>query len=785
MLSPRIQKLLENYYSAKPEVFAERAVLVTMSYKETEGMPAEIRRAKMLEKILNQITIKIRDHELIVGCKTPEVLGSPLYPEIACDWIEKELDTIGKRREAPFFVSEETKKILREKVFEYWKGKQVYNRIMEALLDEIKATIDEGLLFHYYLNRSIGHITVNYEKVLKKGLNGIKEEIKENLKKIDFESEGSLKKLYVLNAMLIVCDAAINFARRYATEARRVASLEKGQRKAEMEKIAEICEHVPANPARTFHEALQSFWFIHLILNLETNSYAISPGRFDQYIYPYYKKDLEEGRLTKDEAKELLECLWIKFNELTVAKEGGTAKASTTYNDFQNLNLGGLTEDGEDGVNELSYICLEITGELKLPQPQVTVLISSKTPEDFLMKACEVIRMGFGMPSLVNFDELTLSMLDKGITLEDAWKYGSVNGCVEPCVQGKEDMASGGYINLAKCLELALNSGVNPITGRQIGPKTEDPRNFSKFDDLIEAFKKQLQHAINLKVVYDTIARQVYAEFCPVPFTSMLIDDCIERGRDYHNGGAHYSIPLVCAGVGFGTVTNSLAAIKKLVFEEKTIDMTTLIEALAKNFEGYEQLRQVLINKAPKYGNDDEYADYLAREILDLFCAMLKKRHNRYEVSYTANMIPTTTHIYFGDLTGATPDGRKAREPISEGVSPVQGTDTSGPTAVIKTVAKLNHVKCSGVLLNMKFHPMVLNGEDKLKKFAKLIRTFFELRGHHVQFNVISAETLRDAQNHPEKYRNLIVRVAGYSDYFVRLSKELQDEIISRTEHGL
>lgn len=786
MSSHRIHKLLEYYYSAKPEIFAERAVLVTKSYKKTEGMPLEIIRAKMLEKVLNEITTKIRDHEMIVGCKTPEALGSPLYPEIACEWIEKELNIIEKREEAPFLVNNETIKTLRiEKVFEYWREKQVYHRIMEVLPDEIKATVDEGLLFHYYLNRSIGHITVNYEKVVKKGLNCIKEEIKEHLKKIDFEGDRSLKKLYLLNALLIVCDAAINFAKRYAAEARRLASLEKGRRKAELEKIAEICEHVPANPARTFHEALQSFCFIHLILNLETNSYAISPGRFDQYMYPYYRRDLEERRLTRDEAKELLECLWVKFNELTVAKEGGTAKASTTYNDFQNLNLGGLTENGDDGVNELSYLCLEVTGELKLPQPQVTVLISAKTPEDFLIKACEVIRIGFGMPSLVNFDELILSMLDKGITLEDARKYGSVNGCVEPCVQGKEDMASGGYINLGKCLELALNSGVNPITGKKMGPKTRDPRDFRKFDDLAEAFKTQLENAIDLKVTYDNTVRQVYAEFCPVPFTSMLIDDCIEKGRDYHDGGAHYNIPLTCGGAGFGTVANSLAAIKKLVFEKKVIDMSTLLEALAKNFEEYEQLRQVLINKAPKYGTDDEYVDYLAREILDLFCAVLKGHHNRYEVPYTANMIPTTTHIYFGDLTGATPDGRKAGEPLSEGVSPVQGTDTNGPTAVINSVTKLNHAKCSGTLLNMKFHPMALSGEDALKKFAKLIKTYFELGGYHVQFNVLSAKVLRDAQEHPEKYRNLIIRVAGYSDYFIRLSRKLQDEIISRTEHGL
>ena len=783
-LSPRVQKLLDNYYAARPEVFAERAVLATEAYAQTEGLPIAIRRARMMWHILGGITVLIRDGELIVGCKTPAILGSPLYPEVASDWVEEELDTIALREEAPFYLSDGTKETLRAEVFDYWRGKQVYNRIMEVLPSEIQQATDEGLFFHYYLNRTIGHITVDYERVLKKGFLGLKAEVEDELKRIDYEKRGCLKKIHLLQAMSLCCNAAIRFAERYADEAERLATAESDPvRRAELEQIAEICRWVPAHPARTFREALQSFWFVHLILNLETNSYAIGPGRFDQYMYPYYRADIDAGRLTREQAGELLVCLWIKFNELTVVKEGGTAKASTTYNDFQNLNLGGQTIEGQDATNELSYLCVDVIGQLKLPQPQIAALISEKTPDPFLMKACEVISLGFGLPAVFNDDEKVQALLHKGKTLEDA-RLGGINGCVELVAPGKDNMASSGYLSMPKCLELALNNGINPLTGTQLGPRTGDPRDFTSFGQLVEAFRQQLAHAIELKTVYDGIARQAYAEFCPVPFTSLLISDCLEKGRDYHDGGARYNLPLIC-GVGTGTMADSLAAIKKLVYDEEKMSLEELVTALRADFVGYERLRQMLLNRAPKWGNGDGYVDTLAHDVVEMFCDELEKHCNAEGVPYAANMIPTTTHIWFGSLNGATPDGRLAETPLSEGISPVQGMDTNGPTAVVRSMARLDHARCCGTLLNIKFHPSALSGEEGLHKFAHLIRTYFKLGGHHMQFNVVSVETLRAAQEHPEEHRNVIVRVAGYSDYFVRLSRDLQDEIISRTEQGL
>jgi len=735
----------------------------------------------MMWHILDGIAVLIRDRELIVGCKTPTILGSPLYPEVACDWVGEELDTIALREEAPFYVSDETKETLRAEVFDYWRGKQVYNRIMDVLPPKVVQGVNEGLFFHYYLNRTIGHITVDYERVLKKGFLGLKAEVEDEFKRINYEDQGCLKKIHLLQAMSLCCDAAIRFAERYAEEAERLAAAESDPtRRIELEQIAEICRWVPAHPARTFHEALQSFWFVHLILNLETNSYAIGPGRFDQYMYPYYRADVDAGRLTREQAGELLACLWIKFNELTVVKEGGTAKASTTYNDFQNLNLGGQTIEGQDGTNDLSHLCLDVTGRLKLPQPQISVLISEKTPDRFLTKACAVIRLGFGMPAVFNDDEKVQALLHKGKTLRDA-RLGGINGCVELVVQGRDNMASSGYLSMPKCLELALNNGINPLTGAQLGPRTGDPRDFISFDQLVEAFRQQLVNAIELKIVYDGIARQAYAEFCPVPFTSLLISDCLEKGRDYHDGGARYNLPLIC-GVGTGTMADSLATIKKLVYDDAEMSLEELASALRADFAGYERLRQMLLNRAPKWGNGDDYVDTLAHDVVEMFCDELEKHHNAEGVPYVANMIPTTTHIWFGSLTGATADGRLAETPLSEGISPVQGMDRSGPTAVILSMARLDHARCCGTLLNMKFHPMTISGEDGLRKFVHLIRTYFKLGGHHIQFNVISAETLRAAQEHPEEYRNVIVRVAGYSDYFVRLSRDLQNEIISRTE---
>ena len=781
--SPRVKKLREMFLAARPEVFAERALLVTKSYAMTEGQPILLRRAKGLEEILNGITVLIRDGELIVGCKTPAILGSPLYPEVACDWVEKELDDIALRPESPFQVSEETKALLRKEIFGYWRGKQVYNRIMDVLPADVVRATDEGFFFHYFLNRTIGHITVDYERVLEKGFLGLRAEVEDELEKINYEEQRCLNKLYLLLSMILCCDAAIQFAERYAQEAERLLISEQDPlRKIELKNISEICRWVPAHPARTFHEALQSFFFVHLILNLETNSYAIGPGRFDQCLYPYYQADIEAGRLTRAQAWELLACLWIKFNELSVVKEGGTAKASNTYNDFQNLNLGGQTTDGQDATNDLSYLCLDVTGSLRLPQPQVSVLISEKTPDKFLDEVCKVVSLGFGMPAIFNEDEKTQSLLHKGKTLKDA-RLGCINGCVELVVQGKDMMASSGYFNMPKCLELALNNGINPLTGTQLGPRTGELSELTSFDKLLEAFHEQMAYGINLKMIYDGIARQVYAEFCPVPFTSLLIDDCLKKGRDYHDGGAHYNQPVLC-GVGTGTMADSLAAIKKLIYEEKKVSLRELVDALHADFEGKPRLLQMLRNRAPKWGNGEDYVDSLAHDVVEIFASEIEKHHNAQGVPYAANMIPTTTHIWFGDLTGATPDGRRSRMPLSEGISPVQGMDLNGPTAVIRSMARLDHARCFGTLLNMKFHPSALSGEEGLRKFAYLIRTYFKLGGHHVQFNVLSSETLRVAQQHPEEYQDLLVRVAGYSDYFVRLSRDLQDEIISRIEHG-
>jgi formate C-acetyltransferase len=630
----------------------------------------------------------------------------------------------------------------------------------------------------------VGHITVDYQRVLERGFLGLKAQVEEELQGIDYEARGCLKKIHLLQAMSICCDAAVRFAERYAEEAERLADEEsRPSRREELLLIAATCRRVPAYPARTFREAIQSFWFVHLMLNLETNSYAIGPGRFDQTMHPYYRADIEAGRLTAEEAWELLACLWIKFNELTVVKEGGTAKASTTYNDFQNLNLAGQTVDGRDATNELSYLCLDVTGRLRLPQPQVSVLLSQRTPDGLLLKCCGVIRLGFGMPAMFNDDEKIQALLDKGKTLEDA-RLGGINGCVELVVPGRDNMASSGYLNMPKCLELALNDGVNPLTGSRLGPATGDPRDFSSFDELMEAFRQQLAHAIAVKTTYDSVAREAYAEFCPVPFTSLLISDCLEQGRDYHDGGARYNLPLMC-GVGTGTMADSLSAIKKLVYDDGEIGMGALTTALNRDFEGDERLRQRLLNCVPKWGNDDGYVDGLAHDVVEMFCDELEKHHNAAGVPYAANMIPTTTHIWFGALTGATPDGRRSQAPLSEGISPVQGMDRCGPTAVVRSMARLDHARCCGTLLNMKFHPSTLHGDEGLTKFAHLIRTYFRLGGHHMQFNVVSADTLRAAQEHPEQYRNLVVRVAGYSDYFVRLSRDLQDEIVSRTEQGL
>lgn len=777
-----IKTLREKSISSRPEIFPERAVLLTESYKETEGEPMAIRRAKALKKVLEEIPIIIHDGELIIGEKTLKPRGSHIYPELYCPDYEA-LCQIENRVEAPFYCSDETKGIILKKVYPYWRNKQAWSRIREVMTKEWKSALEEYVFTEYMISRSPGHINVD-GRVLNRGFRDIKREIEEALSEIDYSDPDCYERICELKAMDICIDAAIMFANRYAALAMDMAKNEENlERKKELEKISKICKWVPENPARSFHEALQSYLFIHLIMTLETNEWAsCGPGRFDQYIYPFYRKDIDEGKITKEEAKELLECLWIKFNNAVApAKDIETAKSSATYNDFALMNIGGLTEDGRDATNELSYLLLDVIKEMRLMQPNPAVLISQKTPDRFLLKACDVVRAGFGQPSIFNVDLIIDELVRAGKTLKDA-RLGGPNGCVTVMANGKENGASYGYMNWPKILELVLYNGVNPVTGRRIGLKTGDPTRFRSFDELLEAYKKQMEYFVDIKIKGSNVIDRIHARYVPTPFASTLVDDCVKRGKDYGSGGARYNRSHI-QGVGLGTTTDSLAVIKKFVFDEKTITMSELIEALTKSFKGEERLRQMLLNRAIKYGNDDDYVDEIARKVVDIYCELVEGKPNARGGEYGVNLLPTTAHIPLGAQCGATPDGRKAGEPLSEGISPVQGRDLRGPASVIKSVSKIDHVRTDGTLLNQKFNPSALAGEENLRKFSKYVRTYFALSGHHIQFNVISADILKDAQKHPENYRDLIVRVAGYSDYFVTLNRELQNEIIARTEH--
>ena len=780
----RIERLRRCLVETSSEVFAERALLLTDAYRKNAKEPVLIQRALALDHVLCNVETVIREDELIVGCKVPRAKGSPLYPEFNVRWLEDELDSMAHREETPFEVREDTKRAVREQVIPEWQGRTVFDRIVSTAPQEALTGAEEGLFFHYYLDRSIGHITVNYKKVLKIGLEGFKEEIAACKKRLKSSADDYLQKKTFYQALIIIANGIIAFAARYADLAAEMSiRCEDENRQKELKSISDICRRVPAQPAQSFHEALQSFWFIHLILNLESNSYAISPGRFCQYIHPFYEADQEANRIDEVTAQELIDCLWIKFNELTVVKAAASAKASNTYVDFQNLNIGGLTVDGRDGTNAVSYMCLNALEKLKLPQPQLSCLISSRTERAFVLRACEVIREGTGMPAVFNDDVKLLSLLAKGKSLADA-RAGGVNGCVEVNAQGCDNMASSGYINLPKCLELALNDGVSMTTGKRLGPHTGQAAGFECFGDVWAAFSRQLEAAVALKVDYDNAAREAFAEMCPAVITSLVMDDCITKGKDFHQGGARYNAPMMC-GVGLATLADSLAAIQKFCFDTQQYDLAQLRRALLENFKSHPLLQRQLWNQAPKMGNDNDAVDEIAVKIVKRFSQTLEGHRNPFGETYSANMIPTTTHIPMGHTTAATPDGRFAGAPLSEGVSPVQGQDIAGPTGVILSLAKMDHARTAGTLLNMKFAPAILKGREQLEKFAALIRTYFALGGYHIQFNVVSKETLQAAQKDPDAYKSLIVRVAGYSDYFVTLSKDVQDEIIARTTHGI
>ncbi|TFB08998.1 glycyl radical protein [Candidatus Atribacteria bacterium MT.SAG.1] len=785
-MNERVKKLRQESLDTQPYISIERANLVTKVYKKYEGtVSVPVLRALTFQYLMENKEIFINDGELIVGERGGRPQATPTFPELCCHTLE-DLELINTRKKISFTVSKEVKNIQKEKIIPYWENRSMRNRIFKEMTPEWKDGYTAGIFTEFMEQRAPGH-TVADDKIYHKGFFGFIRDIEKNIQKLDYLNDSeAYGKQEELKAMLICAKAIIRFAERYAEKASEMASAEKdSQRKKELKKISEVCSHVPAHSPCNFWEALQMYWFVHLGVITELNTWdSFNPGRLDQHLYPFYKKGLEEGMLTQEKAKELLECFWVKFNNQPAPpKVGVTLAESGTYTDFANINNGGLKADGSDGVNDLTYLILDVIDEMRLLQPSTNIQLSKKSPDRFLKRAGEIIRKGWGQPSVFNAEEVIEEMLRQGKSLEDA-RCGGTSGCVETGAFGKESYILTGYFNLVKVLEITLNNGIDPQTGKKIGIETGEPTQFNSFEELFQAFKSQLHHFIEIKIRGNNVIEKLYATYMPAPFLSIIISDCIEKGRDYNSGGARYNTDYI-QGVGIGTITDSLSAIKYHVFDQKNISMKKLKEVLKDNFDGHEEKHQLFLNKTPKYGNDDDYADDIMKLVFNAFYEEVNGRKNTKGGVYRINMLPTTCHIYFGSVVGATPDGRREKQPLSEGISPVQGADLLGPTAVIKSAAKMDQVKTGGTLLNQKFTPQLLEGEEGLNSLTCLIRVYFKLGGHHIQFNVISADTLRGAQKEPEKYRNLIVRVAGYSDYFNNLSKTLQDEIISRTEHQL
>jgi formate C-acetyltransferase len=782
-MNERVRKLRQQSLDTKPRISTERAELMTEFYEHSSESSAPIRRALAFKHLMENKRIYVGDEELIVGERGPAPKATPTYPELCCHSL-KDLQILNDRKKIPFAVDDETRKLYRERFIPFWHGRTIRDILFSEMSEEWKAAYEAGIYTEFMEQRAPGH-TVLDDKIYRKGFLDFKADIENAKQKLDYHNDpDAYRKQKELEAMSICCDAIIRFADRHAEKAREMAEHQTNpQRREELERIAEVCSYVPAHAPRDFWEALQAYWFVHLGVITELNTWdSFCPGHLDQHLFPFYKSGLEDGTLTRDKAKELLECFWVKFNNQPAPpKVGVTAEESATYTDFANINVGGLRPDGSDGVNELSYLILDVIDEMRLVQPSSNIQLSKKSPDRILKRGCEIIRKGWGQPSIFNADLIVDELVRQGKAVEDA-RSGGISGCVETGCFGKEAYILTGYLNLPKILEIALHNGVDPRTGKKIGSTTGDPVGFKSFDEVFDAFTKQLKHFVDIKVKGSNIIERLFATQMPAPFLSTLIDDCIKNGRDYNDGGPRYNTTYIMP-VGIGTLTDSLAAIKHQVFDEKHLSMEQMLKTLEDNFEGHEVIRQMLWNKTPKYGNDDDYADALLRASFDSLYGVISGRKNTKGGFYAVNYLSTTCHIYFGSVVGATPDGRHAHEPLSEGVSPVQGADTHGPTAVIKSVAKMDQVRAGGTLLNQKFSPSLLEGELGIDNLAHLVRSYFKLDGHHVQMNVVTAETLRAAQANPEKYRDLIVRVAGYSDYFCDLGKTLQDEIIARTEH--
>ncbi len=785
MMTERVKKLRQESLNAIPRISMERAQIVDEVYKKYEGsLPTPVLRALVLKELMSRKKLCIYDGELIVGERGEEAASTPTYPELCCHTLE-DLDIMDKREKISFKVSEEDKKIQKEVIIPYWEKRSMRHKILERMTDEWKECYQAGIFTEFMEQRGPGH-TVCDDKIYKKGFLDFKKDIENAISKLNYlEDDEALDKKHELEAMSIACDAIMILGERYSKYAKELAEKETDPvRREELLEISEVCSHVPANAPRTFREALQMYWFVHLCVISELNPWdAYNPGRLDQHLYPYYQKETEAGTLTREKAEELLQCFWVKFNNQPAPpKVGVTLKESGTYTDFANINIGGVKPDGLDGVNDVSYLLLDVIDEMRLLQPSSNVQISKKSPQKFVKRACEVSRKGWGQPSMFNADAVIQEMINAGKSLVDA-RCGGTSGCVETGAFGKEAYILTGYINLPKIMEITLNNGVDVMTGKKLGIETGDATKFTSYEEFFEAYKKQLKHFVDIKMVGNRIIERLYATMMPVPFLSVVTSDCISKGKDYNAGGARYNINYI-QGVGIGTITDSMTAIKYQVFDKKNITMAELVEAMKNNFEGHEDILNLVKNKTPRYGNDDDYADNIMTEIFEAYYNEVEGRRNGKGGFYKINMLPTTCHVYFGSVIGATPNGRKAKLPLSEGISPEKGGDVNGPTAVVKSAAKMDHLKTGGTLLNQKFTPSVVEGEVGLNNMASLVRAYFTMDGHHIQFNVISKETLLEAQKHPDEYKDLIVRVAGYSDYFNNLDRVLQNEIIERTEQS-
>lgn len=781
----RTRNLRKLSVETKPYISMERAKLFTEAYKKYEGkVEVPVLRALAFKHFMENRTLYIGKGELIVGEKGDSPQGAPTFPELCCHTLD-DFEIMNSREKIAFKVSDKDKDFQKQEIIPYWEKRAIKEKIFKSMTEEWITCYEAGIFTEFMEQRAPGH-TAGDGKIYNNGFLDFKKQIQQSLNELDYKNDlKAFEKKSELEAMEICCDAIIIYGKRYAEYARALAAKSKDKNeKEELLLIAENCDIVPAKKPQNYHQALQMYWFVHVAVTTELNIWdAFSPGRLDQHLYPFYKRDIENGILSKERSRELLECFWIKFNNQPAPpKVGVTLKESSTYTDFVNINTGGITKDGSDGVNEVSYLILDTMDELKILQPSSNVQISRKTPQKFLKRACEISRKGWGQPAFYNTEAIVQELLQMGKSIEDA-RGGGASGCVETGAWGKECYNLTGYLNLPKILQITLYNGFDNMSGKQIGLELGYAKDFENYEQLFQAFKKQLNYIIDIKIKGNNIIEAIYSKNMPSPFLSIIIDDCILKGMDYNSGGARYNTSYI-QGVGIGTITDCLSAIKYNVFDKKKFTMEQLINAMDDNYENHEFIRGLILNKTPKYGNDDDYSDSIMKEVFESFYLEVTGRKNVKGGVYRIDMLPTTCHIYFGEVIGATANGRLKNKPVSEGISPEKGADINGPTAVIKSAAKMDHLKTGGTLLNQKFTPEVVSGEGGLSNMANLIKTYFNFEGHHIQFNVIDRKTLLNAQNNPDEYKDLIVRVAGYSDHFNNLSKVLQDEIIERTEQS-